>query len=109
LAAILLLILSPVMALVALAVRLSSPGPVLYTWKVIGHHGQEISSYKFRTMVQNADELKKKNMAIDEVCGPVYKKAKDAKVTKVGRVRRKFSLDARYQLLSGFKGDRSLV
>ena len=97
------------MSICALAVKLSSPGAVLYPWRVIGHHGREFTSYKLRTMVANADELKVLLMAGNEMNGPVFKMSKDPRVTKVGRVLRKFSLDELPQLFSVLKGEMSLV
>src|SRR5581483_4875074 len=109
LAAALLALLAPVMAACALAVKLSSPGPALYRWRVVGHHGREFTSYKFRTMVENADALKEQLLAQNEMDGPVCKMARDPRVTRVGRVLRKFSLDELPQLFSVLKGDMSLV
>ena len=109
LAGLLVVLLSPLMLVCALAVKLSSPGAVLYPWRVIGHHGREFTSYKLRTMVANADELKVLLMAGNEMNGPVFKMSKDPRVTKVGRVLRKFSLDELPQLFSVLKGEMSLV
>jgi lipopolysaccharide/colanic/teichoic acid biosynthesis glycosyltransferase len=107
--ALLLVALAPLLALVALAVKLSSPGPVLYRWHVVGEKGREFTGYKFRTMVANADALKAALLAQNEMRGPVFKMADDPRITPVGRVLRKYSLDELPQLWSVLKGDMSLV
>lgn len=104
-----LLVLSPLLAVIALGVKLSSPGPVLYRWRVVGQGGRPFTGYKFRTMVQNADELKPTLLAQNEMLGPVFKIQDDPRVTRIGRVLRKFSLDELPQLWSVLKGDMSLV
>ncbi|HZQ05319.1 MAG TPA: sugar transferase [Anaerolineae bacterium] len=107
--ALLLLVLSPLLLLIAAAIKLSSPGPVLYRWKVVGQGGRPFVGYKFRTMIPNADELKRELLAQNEMQGPVFKIKDDPRITSVGRVLRKFSLDELPQLWSVFKGDMSLV
>jgi lipopolysaccharide/colanic/teichoic acid biosynthesis glycosyltransferase len=109
-ASILLLLLSPLLALIALAIKLSEPRqPVLYPWRVIGQNGEPLKSYKFRTMVPNADALKAQLMDRNEMKGPVFKITDDPRVTPVGRFLRKFSLDELPQLWTVVKGDLSLV
>ena len=105
----LLVILSPLLFLISLAIRVSSGSPVLYEWNVIGKDGRPFKGYKFRTMVQNADELKAMLLERNEMQGPVFKLKDDPRVTPVGRVLRKFSLDELPQLWSVLKGDMSLV
>ena len=107
--AVLLVILSPLFLLIALSIRLSSSGPVLYEWNVVGKNGKPFKGHKFRTMVQNADELKAMLLDRNEMRGPVFKLKDDPRVTPVGRVLRKFSLDELPQLWSVLKGDMSLV
>src|SRR5258708_31844552 len=104
-----LLILSPVLAIITLAIKFTSPGSALYRWKVVGQNGRFFSGYKFRTMIVNADALKPQLLAQNEMQGPVFKIKDDPRVTMVGRVLRKFSLDELPQLWSVFKGDMSLV
>ena len=102
--------LSPLMALIALVLKLTEPkSPVFYPWHVIGQNGQPFTGYKFRTMVPNADRLKAQLLDRNEMNGPVFKMAHDPRVTAVGRVLRKFSLDELPQLWSVVKGDMSLV
>jgi exopolysaccharide biosynthesis polyprenyl glycosylphosphotransferase len=108
-AAILLLLLSPLFLVIAVAIKMTSPGPLFYRWKVSGLNGREFTGYKFRTMVVNADELKPALLAQNERTGPVFKMTRDPRITPVGRVLRKFSLDELPQVWSVLKGDMSLV
>jgi lipopolysaccharide/colanic/teichoic acid biosynthesis glycosyltransferase len=104
-----LVVLSPLLLVLALLVRWSSPGPIFYEWRVLGRHARPFVGYKFRTMVANADELKAQFMARNEMTGPVFKMRDDPRVTRAGRWMRKFSLDELPQLWSVLKGDMSLV
>lgn len=104
-----LIVLSPLFALIVLAIKLTSPGPVLYRWCVIGRDGRSFIGYKFRSMVPNADELKQRLLDKNEMTGPVFKTKNDPRVTSVGRILRKFSLDELPQLWSVLKGDMSLA
>ncbi|HEX7587050.1 MAG TPA: sugar transferase, partial [Anaerolineae bacterium] len=105
----LLIILSPLLVLIAVAVRVLTGSPILYNWNVIGIQGRSIRGYKFRTMVQNADELKRGLLNRNEMQGPVFKIKDDPRVTPLGRWLRKYSLDELPQLWSVLKGDMSLV
>ena len=107
--ALLLVLLAPVFLIIALAIKLTSPGPVLYRWRVLGLNKEPFTSWKFRTMVANADEMKAQLMAQNEMRGPVFKMRDDPRVTRVGCLLRKFSLDELPQLYSVLKGDMSLV
>lgn len=104
-----LVLLSPIFLITSLAIKLSSPGPIFYRWHVVGLNKKKFISYKFRTMVNNADDLKKKLIAHNEMNGVVFKMKNDPRITKVGRILRKFSLDELPQLFSVLKGDMSLV
>jgi lipopolysaccharide/colanic/teichoic acid biosynthesis glycosyltransferase len=104
-----LLVLSPVFLAIALAIKLTAPGPVFYRWQVVGHGGIPFTGYKFRTMVVNADALKAQLLAANEMSGPVFKMKHDPRITPVGRILRKFSLDELPQLWSVVTGDMSLV
>ncbi len=108
-AAMLLLVLSPLLALIAIVIRISSGSPVLYEWNVVGIDGRPFRGFKFRTMVANAAELKQELLNRNEMRGPVFKIKDDPRVTPVGRVLRKFSLDELPQLWSVLTGDMSLV
>jgi lipopolysaccharide/colanic/teichoic acid biosynthesis glycosyltransferase len=108
-ALLLLLLLSPVFLILALLVKLTSPGPVLYRWRVVGKGGLPFISYKFRSMVANADELKAELENRNEMTGPVFKLTRDPRVTTVGNWMRRYSMDELPQLYSVVKGDMSLV
>jgi lipopolysaccharide/colanic/teichoic acid biosynthesis glycosyltransferase len=105
----LLMLLAPVFLVLALAVKLSSPGPVFYRWRVVGERGRPFTGYKFRSMYSNADEMKQKLQALNEMSGPVFKLTNDPRVTKVGSFLRRYSLDELPQVYSVLKGDMSLV
>lgn len=106
---VLLIILLPVFLLIALVVKLTSEGPVFYEWKVVGFNKKPFRSWKFRTMVVDADAQKEILMSQNEMKGPVFKIKDDPRITNVGKFLRKFSLDELPQLWSVFKGDMSLV
>jgi len=105
----LLVILSPLLLIISLSIFFSSGLPILYQWNVIGYNKKPIKSWKFRTMVNNADELKQKLMDRNEMDGPVFKMANDPRITRIGKFLRKYSLDELPQLWSVLKGDLSLV
>ena len=105
-----LLLLSPMMILVAFIIKLTDRGPVFYRQTRIGKWGQEFLTYKFRSMIMNADKL------VEEVVGMShhensisYKVKNDPRVTAIGRFIRKASIDELPQLLNVIKGDMSLV
>ena len=104
-----LLVLSPVLAGIALAVKLGDGGPVLYHWRVVGRAGRPFTGYKFRSMVTDADDLKASLEDANEMSGPVFKMSSDPRITRVGRILRRFSLDELPQLWSVLVGDMSLV
>lgn len=108
-AAVLLTVLSPLLLVIAVAVKVTSDGPILYPWRVLGENGRPFTGYKFRTMVRDADELKAGLQHLNERSGPVFKMAKDPRVTPLGRTLRKYSLDELPQLWSVLVGDMSLV
>jgi len=108
-AALSIVLLSPVFLVLALAVKLTSPGTVFYRWQVVGKQGRPFTGYKFRSMYADADELKHRLEHLNEMRGPVFKLKNDPRVTKVGRWMRRYSLDELPQLYSVFKGDMSLV
>jgi lipopolysaccharide/colanic/teichoic acid biosynthesis glycosyltransferase len=105
----LLIVLSPVFALLAIAVKWSSPGPVLYRWKVIGKDGVPFVGHKFRSMVVNADAIKASLQKQNEMTGPMFKMTDDPRVTKVGRWLRRYSLDELPQIFRVLTGEMSLV
>ena len=104
-----LVLLSPVMVLTALAVRLTSPGPVLFTQPRVGKDGRVFIFWKFRTMRVGAAGRKLELRNQNEQTWPVFKMKRDPRVTPLGRVLRKTSLDELPQLWNVLKGDMSLV
>lgn len=106
---VLLLLLLPVFALVALLIRRSSPGPVLFRQQRAGLNGHPFTMYKFRTMVTNAEQLKQELAALNEMTGPVFKITRDPRVIPSGRFLRKFSIDEFPQLYNVLRGEMSLV
>lgn len=108
-AAAILLLLFPLYLLLAIAVRLDSPGNALYRWRVVGQRGRPFVSYKFRSMVANADDLRAGLEESNEMIGPVFKMSRDPRVTRVGKWMRRYSLDELPQIYSVLKGDMSLV
>jgi exopolysaccharide biosynthesis polyprenyl glycosylphosphotransferase len=103
-----LLILAPFFAVAAVAIKLTSPGPVLYSQTRVGRDGQRFRIFKFRTMVQGADEMKASLAGRNEASG-LFKIADDPRITRVGRVLRRSSLDELTQLINVLRGDMSLV
>lgn len=104
-----LIVLSPLLLATALAVRLTSEGPVLYRWRVLGENGRPFVGFKFRTMVRDADDLKPSLLHLNERRGPVFKIALDPRITPIGRWLRKYSIDELPQLWSVLIGDMSVV
>ena len=90
-------------------IKLSSPGPVFFRQQRAGLNGQPFTMYKFRTMVTNAEQLQAELAALNEMSGPVFKIAKDPRITPLGRILRKFSLDEFPQLFNVLRGEMSLV
>jgi undecaprenyl-phosphate galactose phosphotransferase len=108
---ILLVVLSPMLLLIALLIKLTSRGPVLYSPTSIGRHGKPFTFYKFRSMHANVSHDTHKKLVADFIRGKVVgaKLRKDPRVTKIGRFLRKYSLDEFPQLFNVLKGDMSLV
>lgn len=104
-----LIILSPILLVVAILIRLESRGPAIFSQKRIGLNKKEFKMYKFRSMVQNAEELKEKLAKENEMSGPMFKIKNDPRVTKVGRFIRRTSIDELPQLINVLKGEMSLV
>jgi len=104
-----LILFSPFMLIAAIGIWLTEGRPILYQWNVMGLNKQPIKSWKFRTMVKNADELKKDLLDKNEMNGPVFKIKNDPRIFPFGRWLRKYSIDETPQLFSVLKGDLSLV
>ena len=104
-----LVVLSPLMLILALLVRLTSPGPVLYRQTRCGLNGRRFTLLKFRSMVANAESLRPELESLNELEGPAFRAADDPRCTSVGRWLRKFSLDELPQLWNVLWGDMSFV
>ncbi len=106
---ILLIAASPVILVVALVTWICEGRPILYQWRVVGQNGRPFRSWKFRTMVRDADLRKQGLLRHNEMQGPVFKMREDPRITRMGRFLRKYSLDELPQLWSVVLGDMSLV
>lgn len=109
LAAIASLVALPLGALIALAIRLDSPGPVLYAQTRIGRNGQPFKIFKFRSMEVGAERRRGEFDALNEATGPLFKMRNDPRRTRIGRILRRFSLDELPNLLNVFRGEMSLI
>ncbi|MFZ0828588.1 MAG: sugar transferase [Verrucomicrobiia bacterium] len=105
----LLIILSWLFAILALLIKFTSPGPVLFRQQRSGLNGAPFTLYKFRTMVTNAEQFKHELEAMNEMSGPVFKVTNDPRVTPMGRFLRKYSLDELPQLYNVLRTEMSLV
>jgi exopolysaccharide biosynthesis polyprenyl glycosylphosphotransferase len=105
----LLILLSPVFVITAILVKATSPGPVFFKQQRVGYNGRLFQCLKFRTMIENAEALKKDLLELNELEGPVFKIKNDPRLTQVGRILRKTSIDELPQLINVIKGDMSLV
>ncbi len=103
------LILLPFMGLIALAIRLDSPGPIFYGQTRIGKNGQPFRCYKFRSMVDGAEDLQSSLAELNEASGPLFKVRDDPRRTRVGRFLRRFSFDELPQLYNVIRGEMSLI
>jgi exopolysaccharide biosynthesis polyprenyl glycosylphosphotransferase len=106
---ILILLLSPIFVMIAILIKLTSSGPVLFVQKRVGLNKRQFVLYKFRTMVVNAEERMREIEHLNEVSGPVFKIKNDPRITPVGRFLRKASLDELPQLFNVLVGNMSLV
>ena len=104
-----LLALAPLMAVIALAVKLESPGPVLFRQKRVGRWGRTFDMLKFRSMRQDAEKLLPQLLQENEAQGPMFKIRRDPRITRVGRIIRRLSLDELPQLFNVLNGTMSLV
>lgn len=104
-----LIVLAPVFAVLAILIKVTSPGPVFFTQKRLGYNKRIFSVYKFRTMVMDAEEKLAEIDHLNEVSGPVFKIKNDPRVTRLGKYLRKASIDELPQLFNVLKGEMSLV
>jgi exopolysaccharide biosynthesis polyprenyl glycosylphosphotransferase len=100
---------SPLFLILAVMVKLDSPGPIFYLSRRYGRRGELFNMYKFRSMVENADDLIKELRKHNEVGGPIFKMKRDPRVTRMGTFLRKYSLDELPQIINVIRGDMSLV
>ncbi len=107
--ALVLLLLSPFFLLVSFAISLDSPGPVFYVSERIGKKGRVFRCFKFRTMVHDAEERRAAMQHMNERDGVLFKVTNDPRITRVGRLLRKYSLDEMPQFINVLSGDMSVV
>ncbi len=105
----LIVLFSPLMLVIAVAIKLTSRGPVFYTAKRVGKMGRVFDFYKFRSMYIDADAHLKDVLADNEKDGPIFKMQNDPRMTRAGRFLRRTSMDELPQLFNVFRGDMSLV
>jgi lipopolysaccharide/colanic/teichoic acid biosynthesis glycosyltransferase/dTDP-glucose pyrophosphorylase len=103
------ILLFPLFLLIAIAIKMDSPGPIFYIQKRCGKGGGLFGMLKFRTMVANAERLQKELIAKNEIDGPIFKMPNDPRVTRLGRILRETSFDEIPQLYNILKGEMSLV
>lgn len=103
------ILLSPLLAAIGVAVRLDSLGSAVYRSQRVGRKGRRFTCYKFRTMAANADVVKEQLRHLNERQGPIFKITNDPRITRLGKFLRKYSLDELPQLWNVLKGDMSLV
>lgn len=104
-----LVVCAPLFAILALAVKFSSPGPAIFAQRRAGIHGKPFTMWKFRTMEMNAEQRHAEMAQLNEMSGPVFKAQNDPRVTPIGRWLRRTSLDELPQLANVLLGDMSLV
>jgi exopolysaccharide biosynthesis polyprenyl glycosylphosphotransferase len=106
---ILLILLAPLLVVVAALIQFYSPGPVLFQQERIGLNKRRFLIFKFRTMVRNAEKMMAELESYNEVSGPVFKIKNDPRITPIGKILRRTSIDELPQLFNVLKGDMSLV
>jgi exopolysaccharide biosynthesis polyprenyl glycosylphosphotransferase len=99
----------PLAGLIALAIKLDSPGPAIFKQRRIGKNGREFTAYKFRTMIADAEQRKAELAPLNESDGPIFKIRDDPRITRLGRLLRRSSLDEIPQFWNVLKGEMSLV
>ena len=108
-ASLLLLLSAPVMLVAAVAVRVTSDGPIFFVQRRYGHHRKQFPMFKFRTMVPDAERLQANLEAQNEASGPVFKLRSDPRLTPIGSFLRRFSIDELPQLFNVLRGEMSMV
>jgi lipopolysaccharide/colanic/teichoic acid biosynthesis glycosyltransferase len=107
--AILLTLVAPILGVATLAIRLTSPGPIFFRQTRCGLNGRQFVMLKLRTMYVDAEQRKAELMHLNEMTGPVFKMKNDPRITPVGRIFRRLSIDELPQLWDVLRGDMSLV
>lgn len=103
------LCLSPLMIIVSVLIKIDSKGLIIFSQERVGKNGQIFKMYKFRSMVANAEEMLDRLKDKNEMSGPMFKIKEDPRITKIGKIIRKTSIDELPQLFNVLKGDMSLV
>jgi len=106
---VLLILLAPLFLVVAVLIKLTSPGPVFFAQQRVGLNKRHFTMFKFRTMVSRAEAVQESLLHLNEMTGPVFKMRNDPRITPLGRVLRRTSIDELPQLFNVLKGDMSLV
>ena len=104
-----LILLSPIIFVACVAIKIESKGPIIFSQDRVGKNNKKFKMYKFRSMVEDAEELKEKLTEQNEMSGPMFKMKDDPRITKVGKFIRKTSIDELPQLINVLKGEMSLV
>jgi exopolysaccharide biosynthesis polyprenyl glycosylphosphotransferase len=107
--AVLLVALAPIFGLVALLIKLDSPGPVFFRQERVGLNKRRFTLFKFRTMIDGAEQQQQMLEAVNQARGPVFKIKMDPRVTRLGQFLRRYSIDELPQLFNVLKGEMSLV
>ncbi|MBN1354489.1 MAG: exopolysaccharide biosynthesis polyprenyl glycosylphosphotransferase [Candidatus Omnitrophica bacterium] len=103
------IVFSPLILFALIGIKLTSPGPIIFKQKRIGKDGEEFTIYKFRSMIHNAEKLQAAIADQNIMSGPVFKVKDDPRITPLGKLLRKTSIDELPQLWNVFKGEMSLV
>ncbi len=104
-----LIVLSPIFLVTAIAIKKEDGGNIIYAQIRVTRHGKQFKMYKFRSMCMNAEEMLDELMARNEMSGPVFKMKFDPRITKVGRIIRRTSIDELPQLVNVLRGDMSII
>jgi exopolysaccharide biosynthesis polyprenyl glycosylphosphotransferase len=103
------IVISPILAAISVAIKLDSRGPIVFKQTRVGMDGRHFQFYKFRTMVLDAEQQKEGLLGLNEAFGPIFKIRQDPRTTRIGGFLRKYSLDELPQFFNVLKGDMSLV
>lgn len=104
-----LIVLIPILFVVAIMIKIESKGPIIFAQDRVGKDGKLFKMYKFRSMVSNAEEIKENLESMNERTGPMFKIKNDPRITHIGRIIRKASIDELPQLVNILKGEMSIV